>query len=330
MASSCVDAAVASASTCGRALYLLLHGGRFDRVLDVSNGIPFFAPLFCGNPVVLLVHHVHERQWFSEFPSALAAIGWFLESRGVPWLYRDRPVIAVSPTTRDALVSLGLPYSQIQVVYNGMESPGNLPNRERDAHRVAYVGRIKRYKRLDQLVKTIDALRHEFPDVHLDIAGDGDARARLTATVERLHLSEHVTIHGYVDDATKAEILLSASVFATPSMHEGWGLSVIEANAYGCPAVAYRVPGLQVAILDGKTGLLADSDEAFTDAVGTLLRDEVLRQRMSETALQWAQRFDWEACARQTQEILSLGELEREPAAVLETNEVAAQYSTHR
>lgn len=291
------------------ALFLLLYSRRFDRVLDVANGIPFFAPLFTTRPVVLLIHHVHDRQWFAEFPLPFATLGWFLERRVVPLLYRRRPVIAVSPTTRDALLGTGVKCSQIHVVYNGVQKPREeVPEAGyRGERRIAYVGRVKRYKRLERLVRMVLALREEFPDVHLDIAGSGDATPEVEALVKELGLKDYVTVHGFVDDRKKSQILSRAAVFATPSMHEGWGLSVIEANSHGCPAVAYDVPGLRVAIRHGETGLLAENDEAFRRALSIFLGDGETRRRYSAAATAWAGRFTWEACAKETLEVLYAG-----------------------
>jgi glycosyltransferase involved in cell wall biosynthesis len=290
------------------AVFLLLNSWKFDRVLDVANGIPFFAPLFSMRPVVLLVHHVHDRQWFAEFPIPLAAVGWFLERRVVPLMYRRRPVIAVSPTTRDALAKTGVPRSHIQVVYNGIRQPEQSGEAVHPAEqRIAYVGRIKRYKRLDRLVRMIPKLRDEFPNVHLDIAGSGDAEPEVKALIDELGVQGRVTVHGFVDEQKKAMILGRAAVFATPSMHEGWGLSVIEANGHGCPAVAYDVPGLRVAIQHTKTGLLAADDDAFRRALSVFLGDAQARRRYSEAALDWAARFTWESCATETLEILYSG-----------------------
>jgi glycosyltransferase involved in cell wall biosynthesis len=287
------------------ALFLLLNSRWFDCILDVANGIPFFAPLFSTRPVVLLVHHVHDRQWFAEFPPPLAMVGWFLERRVVPLLYKRRPVIAVSPTTRDALVNTGMRGSQIQVVYNGIELPEwSLEAAYSSEHRIAYVGRIKRYKRLDRLVRVVLTLREEFPDVRLDIAGEGDAKPGIEALIDELGVRDHVTVHGFVDDRTKAKILRRAAVFATPSMHEGWGLTVIEANGHGCPAVAYDVPGLRAAIRHGETGLLARDDIDFRRALSYFLANSETRRRYSEDAREWAKTFSWYSCARQTLEIL--------------------------
>jgi glycosyltransferase involved in cell wall biosynthesis len=294
------------------AIFLLLNSWRFDRVLDVANGIPFFAPLFSKKPTVLLVHHVHDQQWFAEFPIPVATLGWFLERRIVPLVYRRRPVIAVSPTTRDALVRTGVPKPHIRIIYNGIERAGS-PNRDdyRGEQRIAYVGRIKRYKRLDRLVRMLPELRDAFPDVHLDIAGSGDAEPQIRSLIDELGVQSHVTVHGFVDEQKKAEILGRAAVFATPSMHEGWGLSVIEANSHGCPAVAYDVPGLRVAIQHEKTGLLAADDDDFRRALSVFLGDADARRRHSAASLDWSSRFTWASCAAETFEVLRIGSISR-------------------
>lgn len=285
-------------------LYYLAHRREFDGLVDVANGVPFFTPLLPVRPGVLLVHHVHGKQWFTEFPLPIALVGSLIERRFVPWLYRKWPVIAVSPTTRDALLKLGYAAEQVSVIYNGMDLLEQVAAPRRSQPRIAYVGRIKRYKRLDKLVRAIAVLRHDVPGVHLDVVGDGDALPEVKALVAELGLTAAVTFHGFVDERRKAEILASASVFATPSMHEGWGLSVIEANAHGVPAVAFNVPGLSVAIRSGETGLLADDEAGFRDALALILSDPSLRARLGAGARAWAARFNWDETARETLELL--------------------------
>lgn len=290
------------------ALFALRYAHQFDCILDVANGIPFFTPLLSKTPGVLLVHHVHDRQWFSEFPKPIAMVGRFIERKVVPLLYARRRVIAVSPTTRDALIEIGFVPEQIEVVYNGVQQPMDAqPIPANTSYHIAYVGRMKRYKRIDLLVRVIAKLRSEFPDIHLDLAGDGDALPQLEALIKELKLQEHVTVHGFVDEQTKTALLRSATVFATPSMHEGWGLSVIEANTYGCPAVAYNVPGLSVSIRHGETGLLASDDNDFCRALASILRSPALRAQLGAGARNWASKFSWKSTAAATLEILQAG-----------------------
>jgi glycosyltransferase involved in cell wall biosynthesis len=235
-------------------------------------------------------------------------VGRFLELRVVPFLYRRRAVIAVSSTTRDALLRVGFRRDQVRIIHNGIERPRDLAAVDGGSSQagplIVYLGRLKRYKRLERLVAATAALLPAHPDLRLEIAGDGDARASIEEAV-RAHGIEHaVTVHGFVDDADKARILASATVFATPSMHEGWGLSVIEANSYGAPAVAYDVPGLRVAIRHDETGLLAADTPAFVAALDRVLAQPRLRARLSAGALAWSRRFDWRSSADATLRVL--------------------------
>lgn len=302
------------------AWYLTWHGSEYDEILDVSNGIPFFTPLFTPRSSALLVHHVHDRQWFTEFRQPMSSVGWFLERYVVPLVYRRRPVIAVSPTTRDALIRTGFAPERISVIYNGVTAfetataaieSAQVHDGAAIAPSICYVGRLKRYKRLGLLIDAYAALSPSVPGLRLDIVGDGDARASLEAHAAELGVSDGVKFHGFVDEPTKAAILATATVFATPSMHEGWGLSVIEANLHGCPAVAYDVPGLSAAIVDGRTGFLASDDAGFRDALARILLDRAVRERLSAGAREWAARFDWEATAAATLRLLDVFAISR-------------------
>ncbi|HEU4323201.1 MAG TPA: glycosyltransferase family 4 protein [Roseiflexaceae bacterium] len=297
------------------AFFLLRHASNFDVVLDVANGIPFFAPLWTRRRGVLLVHHVHDKQWFTELGWLLGWVGWALERWAVPLVYRSWQVIAVSPSTREALIELGIRSEQIQIIYNGLSTP-LIPslNAHPSCPRIVYVGRVRRYKRVDLLIRAVAGLRQRIPTLRLDIAGDGDARPELEKLAAELGVDEHVTIHGYVSAQQKADLLAAATVFATASTNEGWGIAVIEANAYGCPAVAFDVPGLRSAIQQGVTGLLASDVIAFEHALETLLRDRTLRDHLGAAALSWSRQFDWEHSAALT--LAMLHEASRGPLAL--------------
>jgi glycosyltransferase involved in cell wall biosynthesis len=83
------------------------------------------------------------------------------------------------------------------------------------------------------------------------------------------------------------------------SHKEGFGLTVIEANAVGTPNVVSDAPGLRDTVRHGETGfLVADADPAqFASRIEALLGDDALAERMSRAALAWSQRFDWEVAA---------------------------------
>ena len=96
------------------------------------------------------------------------------------------------------------------------------------------------------------------PSAHLHVAGEGDHREAFEAEIAARGLAGRVTLHGFVDEATKRELLASAWVSLTASSAEGWCLTVMEAGACRTPSAALRVGGLAESIVDGETGVLAD------------------------------------------------------------------------
>ncbi len=306
--------------------YLLLNGAKHDVVLDVWNGIPFLSSWLTRTPHVLLVNHVCGSQWRAEFPFPLSYIGLFLEQYVVRHLYPHCPVVTISPTTRDELTHLGFQTERIEIVYCGVEVAGDAHVAQFNAasQRIVYVGRVKRYKRVHHLVELFAQVKRVCPDAYLEIAGTGDALNEVRATVAALHLEDSVTLHGYISENTKAQLLTSATVFATPSLVEGWGLCVIEANAFGCPSVAYNVPGLSNSIQHNETGILAADDTEFVDALTSILQDTQLREALSQKASVWARRFTWDEAAAGTLEQLAIAA----KSTRLDTKEIAT--TSHR
>src|SRR6476660_3326573 len=95
--------------------------GHVDLVVDVQNGMPFMARAATRAPVVVLVHHVHREQWPVVYPGLVGRIGWWIESRLAPWLYRACQYVAVSRATRSELRQLGVTGPRIAVVHNGTD-----------------------------------------------------------------------------------------------------------------------------------------------------------------------------------------------------------------
>jgi glycogen synthase len=166
--------------------------------------------------------------------------------------------------------------------------------------RIAYLGRLVAHKRLDLLLDSVARLQPDWPDLRFDVAGDGPARPQLEEKAEELGLGDVVRFWGRVSDQQRTQLLGAAWLMVTPSDGEGWGLTVTEANAAGCPALARRVPGLIDSIQHGLNGWLVDegqSLEAAIDAALRLLEAPEERERFSAQCRLWASRFTWERTA---------------------------------
>ena len=99
---------------------LSIWRNRPDIIVDTQNGIPFFARLFTRRPVALLSHHCHREQWPVAGP-IIGRLGWFLESRVAPRVYRGAQYVTVSQASKRDLVALGVRERDIEIVENGVD-----------------------------------------------------------------------------------------------------------------------------------------------------------------------------------------------------------------
>ncbi len=306
----------------GRAFfeYLLRLRHECEIIIDVENGIPFFSPLYARKPVILVVHHVHKDVFSIETRFPLSAIGYLLESKGMPLAYRGHLSVAVSQSTKDSLVQLGMAAGRIEIVHNGLgHNRYKAAGGKTGAPTVLCLGRLKRYKRLELLLHAMPGVVKNCPGVSLWIAGRGEMKESLQRLAGELGLTRHVKFWDFVSEAEKIRLLQQAWVVASTSKVEGWGLSVLEANACGTPAVVFDVPGLRDAVVNGQTGLTAADEniEELSRKITLILTDASLRERLRKGALMWARRFNWDESARSMLRILEKcldGETEKKPA----------------
>lgn len=271
------------------------RGEGFDVVIDEINTVPFFAPKFVDNEerIVALIHQLAREYWFYETPFPVSYIGYhYLEDK---WLkmYVDVPTVTVSESTRMDLADLG--FRCVYVVSEGLdfEPLAAVPKKE-SMPVVVFAGRLKRAKRPDHAIEAFKLVREKVPEAELWILGDGPFRGELE------HIAgAGVRFFGHLDNASRRELITRSWVLVNPSVREGWGLNVVEANGLGVPCVTYSVPGLMDSVQDGQTGLLTKSGsvQALSDGLLKVLSDEELRAKLSENALEYSRNFCWDKTA---------------------------------
>lgn len=284
----------------GLAMLATRRFGKVDLVVDVQNGLPFFTRLGTSVPVIVLVHHVHREQWPVVYPGPTGKIGWWIERRLAPRLYRNCQYVAVSRATRDELLEQGIDGHRIAVVHNGTD-PAPEVSTPRTSHRsICVVGRLVPHKQVEHAIDAWSVLRSEWPDLTLTIAGAGwweqELRDYATAAMDRVGAlpTRAITFEGHVDEQRKHEIYAQSWVMALPSLKEGWGLVVGEAGMHGTTTVAYRsAGGTQESIEDEVSGLLVDNEDEFAPAIARVLRDRELRHRLAAGARTMSHRFTW-------------------------------------
>ncbi|WP_028066350.1 glycosyltransferase [Solirubrobacter soli] len=272
-----------------------------DVVLEVVNGITFLTPLWCRKPRVTLVHHIHRDHYVTELGRKGAVAAVLAETLPLKLLYGGAPFLTISESAKSDITALGVAPEDVHVGYLGVVPFPPVSVSRSSTPRLLYLGRLKRYKRIELLLDVLEGI----PGAVLDIAGEGDHRPALEAEIEARGLSDRVVLHGHVSEARKAELYTQAWVNLTASSAEGWCLTVMEAATCGTPSAAIRIGGLPESIVDGSTGLLADDGPGLTAAVQRLVADDDLRSRMGEAARSRAASFTWERTARESADLLT-------------------------
>lgn len=278
--------------------------GDCDVIVDEINTVPFFAPLYAREPVLMFCHQLAREIWRYEARFPLSTIGYLLEPAYLQ-AYRRTPIMTVSLSTQDDLRRLGLagPYHVIPEAVD-TTPPETLPliDVKESGPTLAFVGRVVPSKRVDHIVRALKLLRQEVGmDACLWIIGSWDEAyyRSLNDLVEALGLMDHVVFWGRLDEVAKERLLMRAHVFVMTSVREGWGLVVTEANMMGTPAVVYNVPGLRDSTRDGETGIVCKSNtpDSLARGIATLLAEPTLYARLRENAWATAKELNWDRTA---------------------------------
>lgn len=268
--------------------------GPVDLVVDVQNGLPFFTRLATRKPIVVLVHHVHREQWSVVYPGLIGKIGWFIESKVAPLLYRRSKYITVSNASKAELVELGVDSERIDVIQNGSEIAVTQQFAKSEHPQICVVGRLVPHKQVEHAIDAVAELLPRLPNLTLEIVGEGWWHDELVQYAKERGVESQVLFHGFVDEVEKIKIFESSWLLVLPSLKEGWGIVITEAAALGTPTVAYRsAGGTTESIQDGETGVLVDTREELISVVGELLEDTNALHRLGETAKNNSQQHTW-------------------------------------
>ncbi len=279
----------------------LLRNINYDIVIDNINKIPFFTPIYVQVPLLVIGYHFFGTAIYKE-TNFLSASYVYLTEALVPKVYKKEIFSVLSKSTKDELVKWGIPEHNVYIVSPAItseftpdfkiQSPDPL---------IVSLGRIKKYKCLDNLLYAMQDIISHIPSAKLTVVGTGDYLPKLIALTKRLNLESKVIFTGFISEQEKRRILQTAWVSVNTSLKEGWGITNIEANACGVPVVASNSPGLRDSVIDGKTGFLVEHGDIKTLAnrIIQILKDEGIRKNLSENAIEWASRFSWDTAAKE-------------------------------
>jgi glycosyltransferase involved in cell wall biosynthesis len=274
--------------------------------VDVVHGTNFVVPPTRRAARVVSVHDLTSVR-FPELctPTALRYPG--LVRRAID---QGAVVHTDSHAMADEVVQLlGAPRERVRTVYLGIDWDrlavgADPPPRPHDRPYILGLGTVEPRKDFPGLVRAFDALAADHPDIDLIIAGpQGWGEGALEAAIEQASHQARVHRLGWVDPDRRTALLRHASVFAYPSIYEGFGLPPLEAMAVGVPVVAST--GGAVAEVTGEAARLVPVGDTaqLAASLSAVLDDEVERARLIAAGRARAGEFTWEKCASGLHEV---------------------------
>ncbi len=277
-----------------------LQNINYDLIVDDISKIPLKIPSYTNKPVVGILHHIHGNSLHKELSAPLAYYIIRME-RLIPNYYSNAKIFTVSESTTSELVNLGYNQDNTAILHNAIDHDlfDSVDVEKFEMPTICYVGRIKKYKNINLIIEAISILKKDIPNIKLFIGGKGDNLGNLKEQVKRLSLGDNVEFTGFLSEEEKTKLLAKSWLFVTMAEKEGWGITVIEANAVKTPAIGSDVPGLRDSIKNGETGFLVPRDNTYqlAEKIKNLISDKSELERISYNAYEWSKKFSWNKSA---------------------------------
>jgi len=260
-------------------------------------------------PAVVTVHEVWQGEWVQNMGWVNGLVGHFFEKHYLKYPF-DR-YIAVSNFTKEKLIKkIGIAKEKIAVVYNGIDLNLYKTTRVKEKYAnptILTVCRLVVYKRVEDLIRALNILKPDFPDIRLKIIGTGPRENYLRNLSKKLGIEDNIDFFGKINDTREMiKILKRSHVFALPSIAEGFGMVVVEAIAAGIPYVASDIPPIREVTMGGVGGLLFEPKnyKELADAISKLLDDKKMRDKLSEAGKELVKRrYTWDVVSREYEKV---------------------------
>lgn len=264
-----------------------------------------FAPR--GPFRVGIVHHLYHASHASNVDNssrfAMRVLG-VLERAALRLINLDK-IAVISPMVRDVLTKEGFCQEKIVVVGNGVDVEDYSFSANKIPYSLIYIGRLTELKRVSSLIESFSMVRNKFPAAKLHIVGDGPKHEEVRRRIEELHLSQNVSMHGYLPEGEKIELLSSSAVYVSNSIFEGFGIPLVEAMATGTVPVVTDIEAHRFVFQDNNVGCLVKSTEEMATKITDLLSNETERSRLAANGRRLVeQKWTWSRVAQRYRDLL--------------------------
>jgi phosphatidylinositol alpha-1,6-mannosyltransferase len=236
-------------------------------------------------------------------------IGTLINSRMLKALNKSSFVISNSEFTKKLAIKNGLKEEKIKIIHPGCNYPIKIDaksiERARDMYRNSFpkiitVARLDKRKSHQNILMTIKNLKPRFPNIKYISIGNGEEMSNLEKLKNELGLGNEVTLLKQSTENLKVALLEQADLFLMPSIIykksvEGFGISFIEAAAYGTGSIGGRAGGASDAIQEGTSGYLCDG-ENLNSIYESIIKfyDNDNYKQLGKNALMFSKNFHWD------------------------------------
>ena len=270
---------------------------------DLAHVVPWMSERFGKLPGTAFFRHLHQRTLDGQLPGPKGSILKRIE-KTYPLLYKKWPFVTESKQGVRDLEELGISPDRIVRIPPGVDLERLQPKEKFTEPSLVYFGGLRDYKRPWEALYLLKELKEDYPDIKLRVSGEGPSLNSMRSLAGKLELGNNVEFMGRLDNEHLFDIVARSWLNLHFSVAEGWGYSILEASACGTPTVAYDVPGVNEAIINGTNGFIVDELEQ-TELLRTVLdfvdryehwptkcRELSTSYSWDSTTLAWEQHFD--------------------------------------
>ncbi len=281
----------------GLSLELFFHP--VDVLFVPAHTVPFFHP----KKTITTVHGLE----YEIMPEAYSPFERFYMRFSIKNSCRwSRKIISVSKNTKRDLMNLyDIPEGKINLVYEGYEdntselAMGDEKEFIDMQPYLLFIGRLEKRKNIERIVEAFDLFKQKTGASHKLVLGGrfGYGEEEIKARISQSKYKEDIVLFGFVKDARKWQLYRNADVFLFPTLYEGFGLPVLEAQSQGVPVITSNTSSLPE-VANGSAFLVDPMEPKFiADAMIALTGDKKMADDMVKKGYKNIKRFSWKNCA---------------------------------
>jgi len=208
------------------------------------------------------------------------------------WLNKAKTVFCASEALANVLERAGISQKKLSVNYNGVNRSVFYPIKEKPHQQhFVFVGSLIATKGCNELLSAFIQTKQKFPEMELDIVGEGPMQSALAEKINQHGLVNCVRLRGSVPLPKVAEYIRQANVLVLPSYREGVPNVLLESFASGTPVISTKVGGIPE-VVNSDVGLLIDAANELQ--LVNAMEESLKITWSAEVILQHARQFDWQ------------------------------------